>query len=157
MNDKTSRLKAISRIVRSNQVSSQDDLMRLLKEEGIETTQATMSRDIKDLRIVKMHNASGGYVYAMPSEAEKSSAEVGFEITGETVLSLDFSGNLAVFKVLPGHAGMVAATIDAGKPRSAIGTVAGDDTVLVVIKEGVSRRRFIEEMSGLVHEIKVVK
>lgn len=141
--DKKARLQAIRKIVSLNSLESQEDLLKALKEEGFVSTQTTLSRDLKQLRISKVRVRSGLSVYALPREGQFEPVPTLDEIN-QTKWRLNFSGNLMVVHTPPGHASMVAYDIDNIKHPFFLGTVAGDDTVLVVLTEEADREMAAE-------------
>lgn len=136
--DKKTRLQAIRRIVSMNSLESQEELLAALEKEGIFSTQTTLSRDLKQLRISKVRVRNGHNVYALPREGQFVPVPTQEEIN-LTRWRLNFSGNLIVVHTPPGHAGMVAYDVDNLKHPYFLGTVAGDDTVIIVMAEGVDR------------------
>lgn len=136
--DKKARLQIIRKIVSMNSLESQEDLLVALKEEGFLSTQTTLSRDLKQLRISKVRIRSGHSVYALPREGQFEPVP-SLEEVNQTKWRLNFSGNLMVVHTPPGHASMVAYDVDNAKNPNFLGTVAGDDTVIVVLAEGVDR------------------
>lgn len=136
--DKKSRLQAIRKIVSQNNMESQEELLAALQREGFVSTQTTLSRDLKQLRISKVRARSGINVYALPREGQFEIVPTIEEIN-QTKWRLNFSGNLMVVHTPPGHASMVAYDIDNLKQPFFLGTVAGDDTVIVVLTEDADR------------------
>ena len=129
----------IRRLIAGNNISSQDELMKLLVKKGYELTQATLSRDLKYLRVAKMPNDNEGYVYILP---DKEHAVDEVEVTGSSfgvLVSIDFAQGLAILKTLPGHAGSIAYNIDHLNAYEVGGTIAGDDTILLIPRDGVSK------------------
>lgn len=147
MNSKRERHKIIKEIVGNGKVSSQEELAAILENKGIQVAQATLSRDIRDLGITKRHDA-GGYYYSLPGLALRPSGRRVPDAFG-SVSSLEFTGPLAVLKTMPGHANMIAAVIDANSLPEVSGTIAGDDTILLAIREGVSREDLLGSLEGL--------
>ena len=154
MKNKTNRLKSIRKIVHESKIGSQDELLQLLVEEGYSLTQATLSRDLKQLKIAKMPDYEGGYVYVLPEEssplgktARIKSPDAQFVSSG--YLSMDFCGQFAVIKTKPAYAGGIAAEIDRHPSKNILGTIAGDDTILVIPKDGLDRRKFIKILSEI--------
>ncbi len=144
----------IRRLISSQNISSQEKLMKLLVKEGFELTQATLSRDLKYLKVAKMPDDREGYVYILPDK-EHSVEEVEFAGSGLTgLISIDFAQGMAILKTLPGHAGMIAYTIDNLGAYEIAATIAGDDTILLVPRDGVSRTDVVNvlklKMPGLV-------
>ena len=133
------RLAAIRRIVAETAVDSQERLTELLKRQGFNVTQATLSRDLKRLGIGKAPNASGGYTYVLSdSEVRPGSDATYMQDFMRGFLSLEFSGGFGLMRTLPGHASSVASALDNLRIREALGTIAGDDTILIVPRDGVS-------------------
>ena len=144
---KEQRQRMISQIINNEIIRNQDDLIQSLAEKGLFVTQATLSRDMKELRIVKKHDANNLYVYALPEESSPVSAE---DVDSET-LSIEFSGNLAVVKTRPGYAMAVAFEIDRFSPREIAGTIAGDDTILIIPREGFSREQVASALENYIN------
>ena len=109
-------------------------------------TQATLSRDMKELRIVKKHDENNLYVYALPDETSSTVSET----DDSRILSIEFSGNLAVLKTRPGYAMAIAFEIDKYSPREIAGTIAGDDTILIIPREGFSRERVAAALANYI-------
>lgn len=150
MNGRNNRLKAIRKIISDSRVSSQDHLLHKLEEEGVTITQATLSRDLKVLKVGKVPDAEGGYYYVL-SETEGESLRGYVEDFKRGYLSLAFSHNLGVIKTLAGHADTVAIALDRLDLHEILGTIAGDDTILVIIKEGETAESLtshLEELMG---------
>ncbi|MDR0794567.1 MAG: arginine repressor [Tannerella sp.] len=134
---KEKRQRIITHIISNEIVRNQDDLIRLLAEKGIIVTQATLSRDMKELKIVKKRDENNLYIYSVLDVPVSVRVE-----TEETkLLNIEFSGNLVVIKTCPGYAMAVASEIDKNNPCEIAGTIAGDDTILVIPREGFSREQ----------------
>lgn len=131
------RRRAIRRILGSGVVSSQTDLARLLREQGFDVTQATVSRDLKALGAGKVRGDDGGLAYSLRHETSDSGLE---RTLAEFAGGIRHSGNLVVITTPPGAAQVVAGAIDRSALDDVLGTVAGDDTVLVVATDGAGRR-----------------
>lgn len=136
--DKKKRLQTIRKIVSMNSLESQEELLSALREEGFVSTQTTLSRDLKQLRISKVRVRNGHSIYALPREGQFEPVPTLEEIN-RTRWRLKFSGNLMVVHTPPGHASMVAYDIDNAKQPFFLGTVAGDDTVIVVLTEDADK------------------
>ena len=149
MYDKNSRQATIKELVKAGMVHSQEELQELLNERGFAATQATLSRDMKALGIVKMHDAEFGYSYRMPYESEPGKSPAMKSLSSEGILSIEFSTSLAVIKTRPGYANMIGAIIDASHPETVMGTIAGDDTILVVLRENYTRIEVISSLSAV--------
>lgn len=138
MNVKEQRLHAIRKIIQTETIRSQEELLYSLSRKGFSVTQATLSRDIKHLNIIKKHDGNGLYIYTLPetlSFADQTS-------NADTELfKIEFSGNLAVIKTRPGYAMGIASDIDVNAPVEILGTIAGDDTILIIPREGYTREQ----------------
>lgn len=131
---KTRRHFAIMEIITELRVGTQEELCENLKQRGFDVTQATVSRDIKELQLVKIAD-SQGYRYDLPENSSvKSSYERMKRMFSDNVVFFDCSMNIIVVKTLPGAAQSVASVIDSYESIHILGTVAGDDTILVVVK-----------------------
>ncbi len=139
MKARLQRQVAIRRIVSENKVDSQDTLLMLLKREGFDMTQATLSRDIKALKIVKTPDSAKGYIYMLAKDqvANMQLVSDGTSFLADGFRSIDFSQNLAVVRTKPAFASSIAALIDSANPYEIMGTIAGDDTIFLVLREGV--------------------
>ena len=126
---KSNRLDAIKMIISSKEIGSQDELLGELREAGFELTQATLSRDLKQLKVAKAASMNGNYVYVLPNDTMyKRAVDTSLREMMDTqgVKSLEFSGNLAVVKTRPGYASSIAYDIDAREVFEILGSVAGD-------------------------------
>lgn len=141
MKNKVQRQLEIRKIIQKGNIHSQDELLAALKLKGFDLTQATLSRDLKVLQVAKTTHPVKGYVYTLPDnghfETNQSQSRVNYLADG--FRDIQFSGNLAVVKTIPGYANSIAAVIDQTSPWEIIGTVAGDDTILIIQREGISR------------------
>jgi transcriptional regulator of arginine metabolism len=143
--NKKLRQAAISRLISTSNIPSQDALLIHIREQGFECTQATLSRDLHEMRIVRVPTENRGYVYAMPPD----SADIMLRISRKNHLSdgflgMKFSGNLVVIQTLPGYASSIAMAIDQARIPDMLGTIAGDDTILAVVKENVTKEAIKE-------------
>lgn len=143
MKIKVKRLAAIRMIVSSQEVNSQADLLNLLAKEGYHVTQATLSRDLKQLEVAKAASMNGNYVYVLPNETmykrQTGTASLSKMLQDPGVLSINFSGNIGVIKTRPGYASAIAYGLDNSTHQDILGTIAGDDTILIVLREGADR------------------
>lgn len=141
-------MQVITEILRSSVVGSQEDLLRLLSERKLNVTQATLSRDLKLLKVAKTPLTNGTYKYVLPSITKTISPQGTYNhLTSHgAVLSIEFSGHLAVVKTKPGYASAIAWDIDNKGSIEILGTIAGDDTILIIPREGVSRDQILELM-----------
>ena len=131
---KNARQTAILSIIEQNDIETQEELAGKLKEMGIVVTQATISRDIKELRLLKVLSGSGGYKYATADKAEHGLSERFVRMFKDSVLSINFAGNIVVLKTLAGSANVAAEAIDSMHVPEILGTMAGDNTILVVVQ-----------------------
>lgn len=158
MKSKNNRLDAIKMIISSKEVGSQEELLQELLKEGYSLTQATLSRDLKQLKVAKAASMNGNYVYVLPNNTmykrmtEQHSATEMLRFNG--VVNLEFSGNLAVIKTRPGYASSVAYDIDNHNFEEILGTIAGDDTILLVMREGSSRTSVLDALSFIIPNVK---
>jgi transcriptional regulator of arginine metabolism len=139
MTTKTQRQHRITRLLESRAVSSQSQLVGLLAEEGIEATQTTVSRDLDELGALKVRVPGGETVYALPELPVRQVAPEDHlrRVLGEWVAEMAFSANLVILRTPPGSAHVVGSALDRSGFPGVVGTVAGDDTVLVVASEDV--------------------
>lgn len=136
MNNKADRQKIIREIIIKNKISRQEDLLLLLVNRGFDLTQATLSRDLRELKIGKIHDAHYGSIYFIPNDENEQ------PLRGS--LSIEFSANLAVLKTEGGFANSVAVRIDNTKIDEVIGTIAGNDTIIIVFKDNVPKESYLE-------------
>ncbi len=140
MKDRTNRQLAIKKVLTTRGVHSQEELLLMLREEGFDLTQATLSRDLKILKVAKVPDGKKGYRYVIPEGVtagpQSADAEVSFLVDG--FRSIQFSGNLAVIKTKPGYASSIAVVLDSAEPYEILGTIAGDDTILIVMRDGIT-------------------
>lgn len=121
-------------IIENNEVETQGELADLLKDAGFDVTQATVSRDIKELKLIKVLSDSGKYKYEALRATELNINERIVKVFKESVVHIDYSGNTVVIKTLPGTASAASVAIDALDWREIVGCIAGDDTIFVLIK-----------------------
>mgnify|MGYP002861087613 FL=1 len=154
MKVKNNRLEALRLIISSQQLGSQDELLSALQKEGFKLTQATLSRDLKQLKVAKAASMSGNYVYVLPNDtmykrvSTPNSIRDMMRVPG--FISINFSGNMGVIKTRPGYASSIAWNIDNSDIPEIIGTIAGDDTIFIVIKEGVRHQEVINALTDVV-------
>ena len=143
MKVKNNRLEALRLIISSQQLGSQDELLNALQKEGFKLTQATLSRDLKQLKVAKVPNDTMYKRVSTPSNIREMMQVPGF-------VSINFSGNMGVIKTRPGYASSIAWNIDNSDVPQIIGTIAGDDTIFIVIKEGIRHQEVVEALSDIV-------
>ena len=158
MKEKNNRLEALRLIISSQQLGSQEELLNALQKEGFRLTQATLSRDLKQLKVAKAATMGGNYVYVLPNESmykrvsTPSSVREMMQIPG--FISITYSGNMGVIKTRPGYASAIAWNIDRSDIPHIRGTIAGDDNIFVGIKEGISHGEVTEALSKVVPNMK---
>lgn len=149
---KASRQRAILRILGRRKVHNQEELLKYLEKEGIKATQATISRDLAQLNIVKMHSAEDSSVFfSVPSDSLRVVPDVAQSVTG--IVSISFSLPICVVKTSPGYANMIGAVIDTKFGELIMGSVAGDDTLFLVLRQGTTvedvKNQFSEILPGV--------
>ena len=158
MKIKNSRMEALKMLISSMELGSQEEVLRALEKEGFKLTQATLSRDLKQLKVAKAASMNGKYVYVLPNETmykrvhSDSTARDMLESPG--FLSLDFTGNIGVVRTRRGFASLLAYNIDMVEIPSILGTIAGYNTILLILKEGANREDLIAELSEIIPDIK---
>lgn len=150
---KGERQAKILELIATTNVETQEQLLSLLEEAGFRCTQATISRDIKELRIVKELTTFGTYRYACATRevTDTTSAKLN-TIFRECVNSFDYAQNIIIIRTLPGLAGAAASALDALKMPDMLGSLAGDDTVLVVMRESNAAAAFCGEIRGMIQK-----
>jgi len=157
--ERSVRLSRLRHIIETRQIRSHEVLLSFLSEEGFTVTQATLSRDLKYLKVGKVPDGRGGYIYTFSDSASKVGSDKSLvEDFRRGFISIEFSGSEGVVKTLPGHASSVAVAIDNLNIREVLGTIAGNDTILLIPRNGVSRNQLIkalqERIPGLEEEIR---
>ena len=131
---KTNRQSKIIEIIQKNEVETQDELSALLEKDGFRVTQATVSRDIRELKLTKIPTAGGRQKYAVITDAPENLSQKYERVLREGYLSMDMAQNILVIKTVSGMASAVCAAIDAMKMREIVGSIAGDDTIMCAIR-----------------------
>ena len=147
---KSKRQAKIMEIISNRNVETQEQLLALLQAEGFRATQATISRDIKELRIIKELTSLGAYRYSAPTNEVGSSFTTRLNtIFRECVTSFDYAQNIIVIRTLPGLASAAGSAIDAMNLSSIVGSLAGDDTVMIVMRDTNAAAAFCGEIKAL--------
>lgn len=148
---KHQRQHRIARLMAEHVVHSQGHVVELLAKEGVVVTQTTVSRDLDEMGAIKVHLPGGETGYALPDLPGKSAAPVDQlrKVLGEWVVEIGVSENLVLLRTPPGCAHVVASALDRSVPYGMLGTLAGDDTVLVIAKESRSGRELAGELATL--------
>lgn len=156
MNPKQKRLDILRKLIVSTNAASQEDILPRLAAEGFAVTQATLSRDLKELKVAKMPDGSGGYRYVLPEMAPAAvnlhhgASASGRDHVLEGIISLEFSGQMCVLKTRPGYANMIAAILDAPLNAKIMGSIAGDDTILLVLRENTDHEAISADMETVI-------
>lgn len=132
---KNSRQQKILELIDKYDIDTQELMIEKLREVGINATQTTISRDIRELKLVKGISASGVYKYVLPTSKKETPAPVLNSALTESVLKIEAAGNIVVVKTYPGMANALAVCVDSLEKPHIIGSVAGDDTILLVVKD----------------------
>ena len=144
---KSQRHEKILELIKSTDVETQEDLTALLKKSGFNTTQATVSRDIKELKLIKVSDEKGKYKYAVKDGTDELKLSAKFQtILKETVIKIDVSTSLVVIKTFPAMAQAAASAIDNMKWDEIAGTIAGDDTIFVALKTAQDAEVFCQKI-----------
>lgn len=147
---KAKRQAKILELITSHTVTTQEELQTLLEEAGYAATQATISRDIKELRLIKALSSSGSYYYTLVPVQERETAPVNLNsVFLESVRQVDFAGNTVVVKCHTGMANAVCATIDNGSWNGLVGTIAGDDTIFLLMRTEAQAQEFAQYLREL--------
>ena len=140
----------IREIIIERAVETQEELAEALREAGFSVTQATVSRDIKEMHLMKVPAADGCYRYALPTEPSKFNPETKLQrLLNDVFVAIDSAENLIVMRTLPGNAHAVAWLFDALDWGELLGTVAGDDTILLVTRSRAAAEAVVERIKGL--------
>ncbi|MDR1618353.1 MAG: ArgR family transcriptional regulator [Treponema sp.] len=155
MKERLARLKTVRKLIKTCRIESQDTLLGHLQKEGFVVTQATLSRDLKLLKVGKISDGHNGYIYSFPGDEERQESEracISDFLRG--YVSIDWSGNMVVIKTWSGHSDSVALAVDNLGLDDVLGTIAGrDNTVFVVLREGFSGEDFMNMMKKNIPEL----
>lgn len=146
---KNARQTAILSIIDRYDIETQEELSAKLKEMGIVVTQATVSRDIKELRLLKVLSAKGGYKYATADKAEHGLSDRFVRMFVDSVLSINYAQNIIVIKTLSGSANVAAEAIDSMRWPEIMGTMAGDNTILAIVKDENEAAKAVKKFQEL--------
>ncbi|MBO4388873.1 MAG: ArgR family transcriptional regulator [Spirochaetales bacterium] len=154
MKERYSRLNEIKELIKTNRIDSQEALLALLKKRGYDVTQATLSRDLKMLKVGKISDGWSGYYYALPESELASESEKSYiQDVRRGLLSIEFSGNFGVIKTRSGHANSVAFALDSLSLPEILGTLAGDDTIFCILREGMTKEDLLESFKIRIPEV----
>lgn len=141
---KSVRQKAIIEIVEKNEIETQDELVRQLQKSGYNVTQATISRDIKELKLVKVLTPRGLYKYALSDSSRGDNLELYLKMFSDTVKSMSVAGNLVVLQTISGSANVAAEAIDKMDMPEVVGTIAGENTIFVATRDAAGAEEVIK-------------
>lgn len=147
---KPGRQNAILEIISEKDIETQDQLMQELAARGVKSTQATLSRDIKDMRLVKELGPSGNYRYVVAAKAETTDLDMRLKkILRESLVSYDVAQNLLVIRTLPGLASAACSAFDSMEIENLVGTLAGDDTAFLAMRDKESAVKLYHEIETI--------
>lgn len=150
---KSERQKKILELIMRYEVETQDELIEKLRAEGFDVTQATASRDIKELKLTKTQTNKGKYRYVKPMTGEAVSSTKFSEALASSIISVEYGENIVVVRTYPGMANAVATAIDAIRHLDILGSVAGDDTILIVTRSKDVASSICEQVKKIIHVI----
>ncbi len=154
MKERLTRLKTVRKLIKNYRIESQEELLGYLQKEGFEVTQATLSRDLKLLKVGKISDGHSGYVYTMPDDEDrKESEQIYVQDFLRGYVSIDYSGNIVVIKTFGGHADAVSNALDAMNLDEVLGTVAGDNCIFACLKDGVTGPQFLSALKLRIPEL----
>ncbi|MDR0641227.1 MAG: ArgR family transcriptional regulator [Treponema sp.] len=155
MKERLARLKTMKDLIRTCHIESQESLLEYLQKEGFLVTQATLSRDLKFLKVGKVAGGGGTYVYSLPGEEERQEKErASIQDFLRGYISIEWSGSIVVIKTYSGHSDSVALAVDNLGLDDVLGTIAGrDNTVFVALREGISGEDFVRRMKKNIPEL----
>ena len=131
---KTDRQNEILRLIETEEIETQEELANRLREMGYKVTQATVSRDIKDLSLIKIAGRQSDYRYAKPGRHELQANDRMIRLLSDSTLSVDYAGQMVVIKTLSGSANVAAEAIDTMNWKEVLGTIAGDNTIFLAVR-----------------------
>ena len=146
---KSARQTMILELIDQYDIDTQDELASMLKARGLKVTQATVSRDIKELRLIKVLSDDGVYKYATVDKAEADLKDRFINIFAHSVLSMSATGNLVVVKTIPGTASAAAEAIDSMRMEEVVGTIAGDNSIFIAVKDTVDTGALIRRFQAM--------
>ena len=149
---KPGRQNAILEIISEKDIETQNQLMQELAARGVKSTQATLSRDIKDMRLVKELGPSGNYRYVVAAKNETADLDMRLKkILRESLVSYDVAQNLLIIRTLPGLASAACSAFDSMEIDNLVGTLAGDDTAFLVMRDSESAQTFCREIQEMIN------
>ncbi len=155
MGKKNERIGIIKRIIKDEFISSQDELIRHLEGHGIKATQSTLSRDFKTINVLKTPHPEKGYVYVLGDNMVGDGA-AGASNLDDAIIDIKFSGNIGVIATKSGYASAVSVIVDCRKTKDILGTVAGDNAIILILREGVPHKDIVESLKKVFPTLKYV-
>lgn len=146
---KKARQEKILMLIRQNDIQTQEEMIMRLEESGYPVTQATVSRDIRELNLVKGISPRGIYRYTLPVKKEGGTEKFS-RVMSDSITSVDFAGNIVVIKTYPGMAGAVAACVDSYSLPEIVGSLAGDDAVFIVVRDVTNAASICEKFKQMI-------
>ena len=154
MNQKSKRLSIIRKIIRSEYISSQEELIKRLEECGVQITQSTLSRDLKYMHVAKVPHKEKGYIYVLPNNS-RDDLVISPNIT-DNITDIAFSGNMCVISTKPGYASAISVPIDNKGISEILGTIAGDNTILLILRDGFDMESLMEQLYMLFPSLRML-
>jgi transcriptional regulator of arginine metabolism len=151
---KIKRHSKLIEIVKNNDIETQDELATRLREEGFVVTQATISRDIRELKLIKVTSSQGKQRYALVEPSDTFFLEKLYKIFAESVIRIDYAQNLVVIKTMDGMAMAAAAALDGMDKADVVGTIAGDDTIFCALRTEDEALRLISDLNDICYAYK---
>ncbi len=155
---KSQRQEKILSIIQNHTVTTQEELQSYLSQAGFDATQATISRDIKELRLIKTLSSTGSYYYTTSVQKESEAAALNIDFVFlESIRSVDFAGNFVVVKCYSGMANAVGVAVDTGQWDGLVGTIAGDDTIFLLLRTQRQAEEFADFLRKTVEKAKAAR
>jgi transcriptional regulator of arginine metabolism len=153
--ERLARLKAIKKLIKNYRIESQEALLQYLEKDGYSVTQATLSRDLKLLKVGKVSDGHNGYYYTLPGDDERKESEKSYiQDFLRGYISIDWNGTMVVIRTFSGHSDSVALSIDNLNLDDVLGTISGrDNTVFIAIREGTTGEEFLQRMKEKIPEL----
>lgn len=148
MKNKSERLLVTRKLIRNERIASQEELLKKLENVGFSMTQATLSRDLKYLRASKVYDPLKGMVYSLPDMDQNSTGTMN-SFLSDGFVSFEFAQGMGILKTLPGYASGIASALDAMNLLEVAGTIAGDDTILLIPRDGTNKEDLNSQLSIL--------
>lgn len=147
---KTRRHAKILELINAYTIDTQEELLRRLREDGFDVTQATVSRDIKELRLIKTLSPDGNYKYSVGRDNTRDYSSKFYSLLSDSAVQINCAGNMVIIKCLTGMAQAVCAAMDSMHWPNIVGTLAGDDTIFIVVKNEEQAQQMVSELKKMV-------